>query len=77
MYFVTYPNAWIIELLAILIVVIGATYLSYRTMKSAIRDGIDESKLRLDQPRQQMAPMGYKWVLVKDDKPNPDDLRIH
>ncbi len=66
MYIVTYPNAWIIELLVLIAATVALLYVSYVLMKNAIRDGINESKLRVDQPKQQMAPPGYKWALVKD-----------
>ncbi len=65
MYFVTYPNAWIIELLVLIVATGALIYLSYILMKNAIRDGINESKLRNSTTTQPMAPIGYKWALVK------------
>lgn len=72
MYFVTYPNAWIIELIVLIIATGALIYLSYILMKNAIRDGINESKLRHSAPTQPMAPMGYKWALVKIDSEQED-----
>jgi|GEM_PF-4132231 len=67
MYVVTYPNAWIMALLASAIITGVAIYIAYLMMKYAIRDGINESRLRLETSNQQMAPIGYKWALVKDE----------
>ncbi|PWB18840.1 hypothetical protein [Comamonas sp. JNW] len=68
MYTVTYPNAWIIlPLLGALSTAISI-YIAYLVLKCAIRNGINESRLRLEPTTQQMAPIGYKWALVKDEK---------
>ena len=77
MYFDTYPNAWILILLGTLISTAVGLYVTYLVLKIAIRDGIDESRLRLDPPKQQIAPIGYKWALVKTDSSKDEELRIH
>ncbi|QMV73810.1 hypothetical protein HS961_13745 [Comamonas piscis] len=52
-------------------------WVGYEILKSAIKNGINASKLgdrqKLLQPAPPpVAPAGYRWVLVKDDKSGPD-----
>ena len=67
MYFVTYPNAWLIWLLLSIASTACMAYLTYLLLKLAIRNAINESKLSGAGETQKMAPYGYKWVLVKDE----------
>ncbi|MGE8494449.1 hypothetical protein [Comamonas sp.] len=73
MYTVNYPNAWLILLLLGAAGTAISIYITYLILKYAIRDGINESRLRLEATNQQMAPIGYKWALVKDDKHQVSD----
>lgn len=73
MYSVIYPNAWIILPILGALSTAVTMYLAYLVLRYAIRDGINESRLRLETSNQQMAPIGYKWALVKDDKHQVSD----
>jgi hypothetical protein len=73
MYTTTYPNAWIILLLLGAAGTAISIYIAYLILKYAIRDGINESRLRLETNSQQMAPIGYKWALVKDERHQVSD----
>lgn len=60
-----------------LIATVISLWVGYELLKAAIKNGINASNLgdrrRLMQTAQQpVAPAGYRWVLVKDDKSGAD-----
>lgn len=58
------------------VALIVTTWASYEILKAAIKNGIDGSVLGTRRsaptPQTPVAPAGYRWVLVKDDKPNSE-----
>ncbi|MFA9283884.1 hypothetical protein ACCQ08_03815 [Comamonas sp. SY3] len=60
-----------------LIATLISAWVGYELLKAAIKNGINASNLgdrrrSMQAAQPPVAPAGYRWVLVKDDKPGAD-----